>query len=172
MHDFILAPHRLLPLAFAVAMLAAPSVWAQEPARIEQQMTPEQFRAAGLDRLDAGQLVNLNDWLNRTLVSEVAKAAKTAEAKVNHRNRGFGGFGGSGAREPVEARLQGRFAGFGLGRSYTLDNGQIWRQTDGASLHGVQLDNPKIKITPSLVGGAWYLQVEGYGTRAKVERSE
>ncbi len=169
MHAYVRAPRRFLSLAFAVAILAAPALWAQQPASIQQQMTTEQFRAAGLDRLDAAQLANLDEWLNRTLVSETAKAAKTAEAKVNHQNRGFLG---SGAREPVEARLQGKFAGFSIGRSYTLDNGQIWRQTDSASLHGVHLDNPKIKITPSLVGGAWYMQVEGYGTRAKVQRSE
>ena len=163
------APRRLLPLAFAAAMLVSATGMAQESTRIEQQMTPEQFRAAGLDRLDAGQLANLNGWLNRTLDVETAKAAKNAEEVVHHKNRGFLG---STAREPVEARLNGAFAGFGKGRSYTLDNGQVWRQTDDSTLYGVTLDNPQIKITPSLIGSAWYMQLEGYGTRAKVERTK
>ena len=169
MHAFARAPHRLLPLAFAVAMLAASSLWAQEPARIEQQMTPEQFQAAGLDQLSAAQLAKLNEWLNSTLVDETAKAVKTAEDKVNRQNRGFGG---SAAREPVSARLEGAFTGFGKGRSYTLDNGHVWRQTDNATLHGVKLDRPQVRITPSLIGSAWYMEVEGYGTHAKVERSK
>lgn len=163
------APSRLVPLVFAAAMLMASAGMAQEPTRIEQQMTPGQFRAAGLDRLDAAQLASLNDWLNRTMDIEVAKAAKAAEGKVNRWNPGFGG---SATREPVEARLQGAFSGFGKGRNFTFDNGQIWRQTDNATLHGVRLDNPQIRITPSLIGNAWYMQVEGYGTRAKVERIE
>lgn len=163
------APRRLVPLVFATAMLMAAASMAQEPTRIEQQMTPEQFRAAGLDRLDAAQLANLNDWLNRTMDIEVTKAAKAAEEKVNRWNLGFGG---SAAREPVEARLQGAFNGFGKGRSFTLDNGQVWRQTDDSTLYGVKLDNPQIRITPSLIGTAWYLQVEGYGSRAKVERTK
>lgn len=169
MHAISRPSRHFLPLFFAAALLMASTAMAQETSRIEQQMTPEQFQAAGLDRLDPAQLANLNGWLNRTLESEVAKAAKTAEDKVNRQNRGFGG---SAAREPVEARLQGAFTGFGKGRSFTLDNGQVWRQTDDASLHGVKLDNPQIKITPSLIGTAWYMQVESYGSRAKVERSK
>lgn len=169
MTAFVRAPHRLLPLAFAAAMLTAPAAWAQEPARIQQQMTPEQFRAAGLDRLDAAQLANLNDWLNRTLDSETAKAVKISEDRISEKKRGFTD---DADRAPVVARLQGRFTGFANGRSYTLDNGQVWRQTDNATLHGVQLDNPQIRIAPSLIGSAWYLQVDGYGTRAKVQRSK
>lgn len=169
MYTILRTPRRVVPLVFAFAMLMASAGMAQEPARIEQQMTPEQFRAAGLDRLDAAQLAKLNDWLNRTMDIEVTKAAKAAEEKVSRWNPGFGG---RAAREPVEARLQGTFNGFGKGRSFTLDNGQVWRQTDASTLYGVKLDNPQIRITPSLVGTAWYMQVEGYGTRAKVERVE
>ena len=64
----------------------------------------------------------------------------------------------------------GYFRGFDSGRSYTLDNGQVWQQTDAASLAGVRLSSPQVKITPSMIGNAWYLQVQGYNTRAKVQR--
>jgi hypothetical protein len=66
--------------------------------------------------------------------------------------------------------MPGPFRGFGKGREYTLDNGQLWRQVDTASLVGVKLDNPEVRITPSIAGNAWYLAVKGYSTRAKVER--
>ena len=162
------APRRLLPLAFAAAMLVSATGMAQESTRIEQQMTPEQFRAAGLDRLDAGQLANLNGWLNRTLDVETAKAAKNAEEVVHHKNRGFLG---STAREPVEARLNGAFAGFGKGRSYTLDNGQVWEQTDSATLSGVRRTSPKVRIKPGVLG-VWWMRIDGYNTQAKVQRVE
>lgn len=134
---------------------------------IEQRMTPEQFKAAGLDKLSAGELGSLNQWLNGTIQTETAKATKQAKEKVEDENRGFFNFGSS---EPVSGTLVGEFRGFSKGRTYDLDNGQQWRQTDAATLAGVRLTNPKVKITPSLIGNAWYMAIGTYNTRAKVER--
>jgi len=41
---------------------------------------------------------------------------------------------------------------------------------DDASLAGVRLSNPQVKIIPSLIGNVWYMQVGSYNTRAKVLR--
>src|SRR3546814_1831716 len=49
-------------------------------------------------------------------------------------------------------------------------SGQQWRQTDTASLAGVRVENPAVRITPSIIGNTWYLRIDGYNTRAKVER--
>ena len=130
-------------------------------------MTPEEFRAAGLDKLAPTELASLNAWLGRTIEGETEKAAATAKRAVENEHRGFFNFG---TREPVVGRLEGNFAGFARGREYTLDNGQVWRQTDTASLTGVRRESPQVRITPSLVGNAWYMAVEGSNTRAKVER--
>lgn len=157
-------PAILLALALAAAV-----AWAQSPARIEQQMTPEEFRAAGLDQLTPEQLARLNAWLNRTLVTETAKAAESAKKKVEDDNRGFFNFGST---DPIVSRITGEFRGFARGRAYTLDNGQVWRQVDEASLSGVRKANPGVRITPSLVGNAWYLAIEGYNSRAKVVREK
>lgn len=170
------SPRPLRPLVLAsvllAILLAAPLAFAQQAGeRIEQQMTPEQFKAAGLDQLSAGQLQNLNGWLNRTLVVETTKAAtqaaNEAKQKVEDENRGFFNFGSD---EPVTGQLQGEFRGFAKGREYRLDNGQLWRQIDGATLAGVRLDGPQVTIDPAMVGNAWYLKVEGYNTAAKVQR--
>jgi len=165
-------PIRLAPLAVAALLAFAAVAHAQDAAtgsagRIEQQMTPEQFKAAGLDQLNAEQLGNLNAWLNRTLDVETTKAAATAEKKVKDDHRGFVSFGSS---EPISARIAGEFRGFGQGRNYTLDNGQVWEQTDNASLSGVRLQQPQVTIKPGMVGSVWYLSVEGYNTKAKVQR--
>ncbi|MEG3193031.1 hypothetical protein [Lysobacter sp. D1-1-M9] len=156
-------------LGLAALFACASVAFAQDAPtnRIEQQMSPEQFRAAGLDQLDAEQLANLNAWLNRTLDTETAKAAETAKSRVEQEHRGFLSFG---SNEPIVARLPGEFRGFGKNRRYTLDNGQVWQQTDAATLAGARLDDPQITITPSVIGNAWYMAVEGYNTRAKVKR--
>lgn len=163
------------PALAIVVCLALGAAWpldaraqaTQAAPRIEEQMTPEQFRAAGLDRLTPEQLANLNAWLNRTLVVETQKAAAQAKKKVEDDSRGFLSFGSS---EPIVSRYNGEFRGFAQGRRYVLANGQEWEQVDAASLAGVRLADPEVKITPSVVGNAWYMQVGKYGTRAKVRR--
>jgi hypothetical protein len=161
-------------LVFTLLLGCALPAFAQSPAAqppIEQAMTPEQFKAAGLDKLSADELANLNTWLNRTITTETARAAEQAAVqateKVETENRGFFHFGSS---DPIEAKIAGQFSGFRKGNTYTLDNGQQWRQTDTASLAGVRVENPGVKITPSLIGNTWYLRIDGYNTRAKVER--
>jgi hypothetical protein len=164
------APTLVFAALFGVGLawpLAGRGQEAAAPSRIEQQMTPEQFRAAGLDRLTPEQLANLNAWLNRTLVAETQKAAAWAKQKVQDDSRGFLSFGSS---EPILSRVSGEFRGFAQGRRHVLANGQEWEQVDAASLAGVRLAEPEVKIIPSMVGNAWYMQVGKYGTRAKVRR--
>lgn len=158
--------HRLRPLlpVLAALLMLAPITQAQPP--IEQQMTPEQFKATGLDRLSPQELANLNAWLNHTLDVETGKAAALARDKVESEHRGFLG----GDNEPIEARIVGEFAGFGRGTSWTLDNGQVWRQVDDAALSGVRRNDPAVKLTPSLLGNTWFLRIQGYNARAKVQR--
>lgn len=149
-----------------VALLAlAPAAAAQDA--IEKQMTPEEFKAAGLDKLSADELARLNAWLNRTLDVETEKAAVAAKKKVEDDNRGFFNFGST---EPIVSKITGEFRGFARGREYTLENGQVWKQIDDASLAGARMSAPEVRITPSLIGNAWYLAVAGYNTRAKVQR--
>src|SRR3546814_19392887 len=69
----------------------AQSTAAQPP--IEQAMTAEQFKAAGLDKLSPEELAHLNTWLDRTITTEPAKAAEQASVQTKERveseNRGF-----------------------------------------------------------------------------------
>lgn len=154
-----------LALALAVALPAA----AQDAtAPIEQQMSSEEFRAAGLHKLDPAELASLNRWLGNTVREEAQRVSQQTEERVARERQGFR----SGRDdEKIEARIQGNFEGFGKGRLYRLDNGQVWRQTDAASLAGVRGGDIEVTIAPGIFG-AWYMQVEGYNTRAKVERVE
>lgn len=152
-------------LALAIAVAAVPAFADQPP--IQQQMSPAEFRAAGLQKLSADELANLNAWLGRTIEVQAEKAAAAAKKKVVEDNRGFFNFG---SMDPIKAVMPGEFRGFANGRTYSLDNGQQWKQVDDASLVGVHLSSPKVTVTPSKIGNAWYLGVQGYGTRAKVLR--
>lgn len=155
-----------LRASLALALLfACGGVLAQTA--IERQMSPEQFKSAGLDKLSPQELANLNAWLGHTLEAEAAKATTNAKSKFEDENRGFWHFNSD---EPIVAHIVGEFRGFGGGKTYILDNGQEWRQIDDASLVGVRKTNPAVRLTPSIIGNAWYIGLDGYGTRAKVQR--
>ena len=150
-----------------ILFLAAciPAAYAQQS--IQERMSAEEFKAAGLDKLSQQELANLDAWLNGTLKVATEKAAVQAKQKVESENRGFFNFGSD---EPIVSTIPGDFRGFGRGREYTLDNGQVWRQTDDASIPGARLTNTKVTIKPSLISNVWYMSVERYNTKAKVER--
>jgi hypothetical protein len=151
-------------LALAL-LLACGGAFAQTA--IEQQMTPEEFKAAGLDKLSPQELANLNAWLNHTVQAETAKAKVDAKKNFEEENRGFIHFGSD---QDFVAHIVGEFRGFAEGRVYTLDNGQEWKQVDGASLAGVRKTNPEVKLSPGIIGNTWWLRIKGYNTQAKVQR--
>lgn len=152
----------------------------QEPTRLKQQMSADDFKAAGLDKLSGAELARLEAWLDREVSAQAAVAVEQAVAQVKDaareegrqevivKNRGFFHFGSD---EPIESRISGEFNGFGKGRRYTLDNGQVWEQTDSAALAGVRRSNPGVRIRPGVLG-AWWLKIDGYNTQAKVQRVE
>lgn len=153
------------PLMLVAALALAPAAHAQKP--LEEQMTPAQFKAAGLDKLTPQELATLNAWLQGALESEGSKVAALTQDRFETQHRGFLSFG---KNDPIDAHIAGDFRGFGKGLIWTLDNGQQWEQTDSASLVGVRRTDPKVRITPSIAGNHWYLQIEGYNTRATVRR--
>jgi hypothetical protein len=155
-----------VPVALAQDASPAPVAQASQPP-IQQQMTPQEFKAAGLDKLSPDELARLNAWLGRTIDTQSAKAAAAAKDKVVRENRGFFSFGSD---EPIVAHMPGEFRGFAKGRMYTLDNGQVWQQIDDEELPGVRLTDPEVRINPSVVGNTWYLKVGRYNTRAQVRR--
>ena len=72
-----------LRIPFAILMLAfAPLAWGQQPvltADVQQQMSAEQFKAAGLDKLSAKELAALNAWLQQKVTTETAVAVEKAK---------------------------------------------------------------------------------------------
>lgn len=162
---------RLLAALFTLLAVSS-TAWAQRTVDgdLQQQMTQAEFKAAGLGKLNADELASLNQWLQGKVHAASAAAVETAKKagrqEVIEENRGFYDFG---SRDPIVSVLPGDFRGFAQGRVYVLANGQQWEQTDSANVGGVRRQDPQVTIAPS-VSGAWYLQVPGVNTRAKVKR--
>lgn len=159
-------PMRPMLAAFAFALLALASsavLHAQEFSSLEERMNAKEFREAGLDKLSAEELANLNRWLRERASATVAAPAT---APVEDRT-GFP----AGRNEPdkIVSRLTGSFRGWTGNTQFRLENGQVWQQTDDTSFGGVSLESPQVTIDKGMFG-AWYLRVEGYNSRAKVKR--
>ena len=174
------AIQRCIGITVLTLSLVVPAAHAQRVIQgdLQTQMSSDQFRAAGLDKLSASELANLNAWLQGTVDQAVEKATAQAVAEVREQAREEGrqevivqtrGFMTFGSSEPIIASLTGEFTGFRKGLQLTLDNGQVWEQTDAVSLKGVRRQTPKVRITPGFMG-AWYMQVEGTNTRPTVRR--
>lgn len=163
-------PFRHLMLAALIAC-AAPAAFAQQT--LEQRMTVEEFRAAGLDKLSAEELTSLNRWLQGREQQQASAAVEQAreegreQARMETEAAAVGRSGG--ARETIESNIAGEFTGFGQGHRYTLENGQVWEQVDASRLAGVRLSSPAVTITPGAFG-SWSLRINGYNTRARVKR--
>ncbi len=168
---------RLLASAAVLLSLASPAL-AQRVVEgdLQQQMSPAEFKAAGLDKLSPAELTALNSWLQGKVAAVAAdtreqvreQAREEGRQEVIVKNRGFFDFG---SNEPITSTLQGEFRGFGKARRFVLANGQEWEQSDDTVLSGVRKTNPAVSISPGLLG-VWYLRVDGVNTRAKVRRTK
>ncbi|MEG2804586.1 hypothetical protein [Stenotrophomonas sp.] len=168
---------RLLASAAVLLCLATPAL-AQRVVEgdLQQQMSPAEFKAAGLDKLSPAELTALNGWLQGKVAAASAdareqvleQAREEGRQEVIVKNRGFFDFG---TKEPITSTLPGEFRGFGKGRKYVLANAQEWEQTDDTTLSGVRKTDASVSIAPG-VAGVWYLRVEGVNTRAKVRRTK
>lgn len=71
--------------------------------------------------------------------------------------------------EDVNSQLVGEFKGWRGNTTFTLQNGQVWQQTDSSELYASKLSNPKVRVVYSSFSG-WKLQVDGYNSWVKVKR--
>jgi hypothetical protein len=68
----------------------------------------------------------------------------------------------------LEGRLAGKLKSFSGTRSFTLQDGQVWKMIEGGSYHGPELDSPVVRIMPGFMGTFW-LQIREAPLRVKVQ---
>ena len=162
---------RHLLVALTLCIAAAPLAFAQQFSSLEERMSTQEFKAAGLDKLSPEELAKLNAFIRNEVNVRTAQAHEAGAREQNKSDAARIGFKDYyGDRGEIVSRIPGTFHGWSGGTTFTLENGQVWRQIDGAQFVGVNIENAVVHITPSLVGNGWFLQVEGYGSYAKVER--
>ena len=129
---------------------------------IKERMSPEQFKAAGLNKLSDAELKQLNAWFNGEKIVVVEKTViveKPAEVGIVAKQE----------TSDINSRLVGEFKGWRGNTVFTLENGQVWQQSDNKEMYAKKLINPAARLTHSSLAG-WRMQVDGYSSWVKVKR--
>lgn len=106
---------------------------------LKRMMTEKEFKAAGLDKLNAGELHSLDQWLVHFLAYDSNQVVKTDETIRELQ------------KVPLRRRIVGHFSGWDGDTVFTLDNGEVWKQRLPGR-YAVSLDNPEVEIIKNLLG--------------------
>ena len=105
---------------------------------IQQSMTPEQFKAAGLDKLSGKELDSLNKWLQGYRETSVKSATKRVERQ---------------AAELVVSRVDGTFNGLSGSTIIKLEDGTVWKQANSSDHWSAPgLDHPGAAVLKTVFG--------------------
>ena len=166
---------RIMGLLLGTAALA----WADTG--LYQRMTAEERRAAGVDQMTAMQQAVLDGAAARVERENLGLAVATAkaetravvQAELNAKHEAEAGLRSSEANPTViRARITGAFTGWTGHTVFTLDNGQVWAQTDTReSVYTTSVKDTTVEISPTSSGG-WKLRLteNGLGTSVKRRR--
>lgn len=89
---------------------------------IKDMMSPDQFSAAGLEKLSSEELQSLDNWLNRDRQKIEQKAEQVAEAKAAKSSKT--------KMDLIVSRVDGEFTGLSGGTVIKLEDGTSWKQAN------------------------------------------
>ncbi len=115
----------------------------EEKVDIQQAMSPEEFRAAGLQKLSPDELAHLNAWL-KGYREQAAKKAVTHEKL-----------------QLIVSRINGPFSGIATRQIIPLADGSTWKVTETSTRHFPLQENPPVAVYKTLFG--WKMRVGGAG---------
>jgi hypothetical protein len=116
---------------------------------VRKLLTPEQFHAAGLDKLTEQEIDALNRWLV-TYTARDAPEVRRSDVVVQKEVEKID-------TEGTRTRIAGEFTGWTGETVFRLENGQVWKQRLPGrwSYHA---DSPEVELRKNMMG-FWVLRV-------------
>jgi hypothetical protein len=151
----------------AVLALGASAAAAAEFSSLEERMTDEEFKAAGLDRLSPEELAKLNDWLRTRMQMGGGAAYGSGSSAEGFKPQGL--LGDDVDRGVIISAIDGEFTGWTGKTRFVLQNGQVWEQTEAGTFAAGKLMNPGVAIEPAALG-SWLLKIDGFNRSVRVTR--
>ncbi len=154
----MMIPHRSIAIAFAL-MIGLTSALAEEQkaefSGVEKSMSPKAFEEAGLNKLTPEERERLDDFIRRYVNSANQEAANAAVEHAVKDNKI--------ASQPqvIESRIVGPFHGYNGRSRFTLENGQVWAQSQQVTRAYPPVDSPPVIIVKGSWG--WRMYIVGGG---------
>lgn len=126
-------------LAFAFAISLGTTFAQDESAGIQQAMTPEEFKSAGLEKLTPAELAKLNAWLQGYRETAVKTAVKKAEKKVAEQAE-------RDKRSLIVSRINGTWGGIAPGVVIELEDGSKWMLANKDEHYAGHADHPAVAV--------------------------
>ena len=125
---------------------------------LQDMMTAEEFKAAGLDKLSEEELKNLNAWLQGYRQNTATQAAEQATAEVTKKVAKES----RAKMDKILSRVDGTFSGLTGNTVIKLEDGTVWKQANaGDRFHAQITDHPPVAVMHGVFG--YKMRVVGTG---------
>jgi DNA polymerase III gamma/tau subunit len=125
---------------------------------LQDMMTAEDFKAAGLEKLSEEELKNLNAWLQGYRRTTETKAAEKATAEVKTKVAAES----RAKMDSILSRVDGTFTGLTGHTIIKLEDGTTWKQANADDRYRAQVtDRPPVKVSRGTFG--FKMRVVGTG---------
>jgi hypothetical protein len=146
---------RKITLSLLVLVASSLGVLAAEPETpafpgLQKAMTPEQYEAAGLSKLDPAERAKLDDFIKNYVAVSNEKVATSAVDKAIKEKK-------VSEPEVIQSRIVGPFTGYTGRTVFTLENGQRWAQSQYDSAYFPKIDSPPVIIVRAGFGYRMYI---------------
>jgi len=95
-------------------------------------------------------------------------ASSQPESKPSLAERAFGMLPGAGETNRIRSRVVGKVNGLRHGTRFTLENGQVWQQTEKSN-RNYRASNPEVEIRQGFMN-SYRMRLEGINARIRVRR--
>lgn len=136
-------------VAVALALLLLCGVVRADGPDVRTLLTPEEFKAAGLDKLTPEEIDALNRWLV-TYTAKDAPEVRRVDPVVKAEARKV-------EAEGIRTRIVGEFKGWEGNTVFRLENGQIWKQRLPGRWY-YRAESPEVELRKNLMG-YWVMEV-------------
>jgi len=135
------------------SLVSLPAAEPETPAfpGVQKAMTPEQYEAAGLSKLDASERAKLDEFIKNYVAVSNEKVATTTIDKAIKEKKIY-------EPEVIQSRIVGPFSGYTGNTVFTLENGQRWAQSQRDSAYYPKVDSPAVVIVKAGFGYRMYIQ--------------
>ena len=113
-------------------------------------MTPGQYEAAGLSKLDATERAKLDEFIRNYVSVSNEKVATSAVDKAIKEKK-------VSEPEVIQSRIAGPFTGYTGTTVFTLENGQRWAQSQRDTAYFPKMDSPAVTIIKAGFGYRMYI---------------